>query len=117
MQDIIKLKILTANLEFKSGILASCNWSFVGNEHNSIDKIEIFGTKGMLCFSISTETPILLKIGKIEKVIEFEKPKHVELPMIKEVVSSLLGKNSYKSNMESAVRTSLVMDKIMNVAY
>jgi len=33
--------------------------------------------------------------------------------MIEKVTNSLLGKNEYTSNMESAARTSLVMDKIM----
>ncbi len=104
---------LTGNLKFESGVLATCVWSYVGNVDNRIDRIEIFGTKGMITFSISGEEPIIVKVGKKEEFIHFEKPKHVELPMIEKVVGSLSGANSFSSNMASAARTSFVMDKIM----
>jgi len=104
---------LSANLKFESGVLAACVWSYVGDKNNSLDRIEIFGTKGMVTFSISSNTPIYLKVGKKEEIFRFEKPKHVELPMIEKVVGSLLGTDSFSSNMKSAARTNLVMDKIM----
>lgn len=104
---------LAANLAFESGVLASCLWSFVGNGHNPVDRIEIFGTKGSIRFSISAETPIVLHTGKETKRLNFEKPEHVELPMIKQIVNSLAGMANYASNMESSARTAWVMDKIM----
>jgi len=104
---------LSSNLRFESGVLGTCVWSYVGDKDNSIDRIEIFGTKGMITFSISSNTPIYLKVGKKEEVFKYKKPKHVELPMIEKVVGSLLGTNSFVSNMESAARTSWVMDQIM----
>lgn len=104
---------LSANLKFESGVLASCVWSYVGDKDNSIDRIEMYGTKGMFTFSISSNTPIYLKVGKKQESYRFEKPKHVEMPMIEKIVGSLLGTNSFSSNMESAARTSLVMDRIM----
>ena len=104
---------LAANLSFESGVLATCLWSYVGNKNNPIDQIEIFGTEGMISFSISGLEPIIIKKKEKEETYRFEKPKHVELPMIEEVVDSLLGLNSFKSNMHSAARTSLIMDKIM----
>ncbi len=104
---------LTSNLKFKSGILASCCWSYVGNKDNEIDRIEIFGSKGKMVFSISANSPIKINIGNQTERYSFEKPKHVELPMIEQVVQSLLGKSEYTSNMESAAKTSWVMDKVM----
>ncbi len=104
---------LTANLRFESSVLAACVWSYVGDKDNPVDRIEIYGTKGMITFSISGEESIIMKIGKKEEVFRYKKPKHVELPMIEKVVGSLLGTDSFSSNMESAARTSLVMDKIM----
>jgi len=104
---------LTANLKFESGVLATCVWSYVGNKDNTVDRIEIFGTNGMLTFSISTNSPIFLKTAKKEDVFSFEKPKHVELPMIEKVTGSLLETNTFSSNMESAARTSLVMDWVI----
>lgn len=104
---------LSATLKFKSGPLASCSWNYVGNADNSIDRMEIIGTKGMLSFSINADKPFSLKTGAAEKHFSVEKPKHVELPMIEQVTLSLLGKNELRSNMESAARTAWVMDKIM----
>jgi len=104
---------LVANLKFNSGVLASCSWSYVGHENNETDRIEIFGSKGKVTFSISAESPITLSTENQTQQFNFEKPKHVELPMIEQVVQSLIGANSLKSNMESAARTSWVMDRVM----
>ena len=105
---------LVANLKFQSGVLASCCLSYVGDENNETDRIEIFGAKGKVDFSISADSPITLCTENQTQQFHFEKPKHVELPMIEQVVQSLLGDNALKSNMESAARTSWVMDKVMN---
>jgi len=104
---------LVANLKFKSGILASCLWSYVGHESNSTERIEIFGTKGKIVFPIAADTPILLATADNSEMLDFEKPKHVELPMIEQVIGSLLKINDLKTNMESAARTSWVIDKVM----
>jgi predicted dehydrogenase len=104
---------LVANLKFETGVFASCCWSYVGNDANQTDRIEIFGTKGQLTFSISSDSPIILKTNSGIEEFKFEKPKHVEMHMIEQLIGSLLGKNEYASNMESSARTSWVMDKIM----
>ncbi|MFN8259197.1 MAG: Gfo/Idh/MocA family oxidoreductase [Bacteroidales bacterium] len=105
---------VAALLHFKSGITASCAWTYVGEESTETDRIEIFGTKGKIGFSISASSPIeLTTLAKTEQ-FDYEKPKHVEMPMIAEVVKSLSGTGGFTSNMESAAHTSWVMDKIMN---
>jgi 1,5-anhydro-D-fructose reductase (1,5-anhydro-D-mannitol-forming) len=104
---------LSASLKFESGVLAGCNWTYVGNENSQIDRIEIIGTKGMVRFGILGTEPILLNVQGKEQVFSFEKPKHVEQPMIEQVTKSLLGKIELKSNMYSAARTARVMDNIM----
>jgi 1,5-anhydro-D-fructose reductase (1,5-anhydro-D-mannitol-forming) len=104
---------LVANLKFETGALASCSWSYAGNQANETDRIEIFGTKGQIIFSISTDSPIVVKKSSGTEEFRFEKPKHVEMPMIEKVVGSLLGKKEFESNMESAAKTAWVMDKIM----
>lgn len=104
---------LVASLKFESGVLASCNWTYVGEKNNEIDRIEIIGAKGMLSFGISGDKPIFLNIEGKEQTFSFEKPKHVEQPMIEQVTKSFLGTNELKSNMYAASRTSWVMDRIM----
>jgi len=104
---------LVANLRFKSGVLASCLWTYVGHIATETDRIEIFGTEGSLTFSISADSPIILKTGRGREEFNFEKPKHVEMPMIELVVKNLTCGGSFESNMESAARTSWIMDKVM----
>ena len=104
---------LAASIRFKSGILGSCNWTYVGNKNNYTDSIEILGTEGKVSFSISTIQPIIINLDGTERSFSYKKPKHIELPMIEQVTKSLLGKNKLESNMYSAARTSWVMDKIM----
>ena len=104
---------LVANLKFKSGVLASCCWSYTGHKTNETDRIEIFGTEGKGSFSISTDSAIELCSSKLSEIYSFGKPNHVEMPMIEQVTNSLLGIGAFKSNMESAARTSWVMDKIL----
>jgi predicted dehydrogenase len=104
---------LVAILKFKSGVLASCSWSYAGDISSETDRIEIFGTKGSVSFSISADTPIILKTARGIEKFKFDKPKHVEMPMIELIVNNLTCKNEFASNMISAARTSWVMDKIM----
>lgn len=104
---------LVASLKFMSGALGTCSWTYVANKENEIDRVEIIGTEGMVTFSVFANNPIILKTGSKEEIIKFEKPQHVEMPMIEMVTKSLLGEKEFKSNMYSASRTSWVMDKIM----
>jgi 1,5-anhydro-D-fructose reductase (1,5-anhydro-D-mannitol-forming) len=104
---------LAAVLKFQQGPLAACSWTYVGHNSSSIDRIEIFGTQGKLEFSIGADKPIRLVLSNKAEEFAFEKPVHVEMPMIEHIVSTLLSKNLILSNMESAARTSYVMDKIL----
>jgi predicted dehydrogenase len=104
---------VVACLKFQSGIIASCCWCYVGDDENPVDRIEIFGTRGRLAFSISTIKPIEVYHGKEKESFTFNKPKHIQIYMIDSIVKCLLGKEEFQSNRESAARTSWAMDKIL----
>lgn len=105
--------IVTASWAFESGVQGTGMWSFAAFEH--VDLTEIVGNKGKISFSTFGTDPIVLTSA--DERIEFpvETPLHVQQPLIQTIVNELLGIGICPSHGESAVRTSIVMDRIMNV--
>lgn len=104
---------VVAQLRFQSGALASCCWCYVGEPQNSADRIEIFGTRGKITFSMSTHSPVVIQHGEKMQSYSFMKPKYPHIYMIEKIVNCLLGKVSYPSNKVSAARVNWAMDKII----
>ena len=98
--------------KFHSGLTGSGSWSFVAHDSARTDRIEIFGDKGMICFSIFDYTPIALhtEAGRQELIID--NPSYVQLPLIKAVVEDLHGGEKCICTSVSATRANWVMDKL-----
>ncbi len=104
---------VVANLYFQSGARASCCWCYAGDPHNPVDRIEIYGTRGKITFSMSTRLSVVIQQGKKMYSYSFTKPEYSHIYMIEKIVNCLLSKVSYPSNKESAARVNWVMDKIL----
>jgi predicted dehydrogenase len=104
---------VVANLNFQSGAIASCCWSYVGDKHHPVDKIEIYGLHGKITFSMSTLTPVVVQHGNSRQFFSFKKPEYSHIYMIEKIVNHLLGKKEYPSNRISAARINWVMDEIL----
>ncbi|MFN2341147.1 MAG: Gfo/Idh/MocA family oxidoreductase, partial [Halanaerobium sp.] len=96
---------------FKNGIQGTGSWTF--NCYHDLDQNEIIGNQGRLIFSSFNEEAIILENQEGRKKIEFSYPEHVQQPLLKKVVASLLGKGKSPSTGESAARTTKVMDQII----
>lgn len=107
--------IVSANLIFESGVQGTGIWCFSAFEN--YDMNEIVGTKGRLQFSTFGSEPIELYTEKGMESFEVEHPKHVQQPLIQMVVNDLNGGEKSPSTGESALRTSLLMDKIIKPYY
>lgn len=104
---------VNAIFRFENGLNGSGAWSFTSDESARSDRIEIFGTKGRVSFSVYTYEPIrLYTSGKMED-IEIPNPKHVQLPLIKEVIEDLQGFGKCDCTSLSATPTNWVMDRIL----
>lgn len=102
---------ITACWLHKNGITGSGNWNFGCSLRE--DKVEIFGSKGKIKFSVFDDKPLVLKnhLGKQKRYIK--NPKNIQLYHVKNMREHLLGKINHPSTGLTAVHTSLIMDKIL----
>jgi len=109
--------IVSASFRFQSGIIGSGIWCFTTDPGQERDEIEIIGSKGRIIFPCFKQAPLHMDNdqGIHEKIISH--PRHVQLPLIKEVVAHLRGEGISSSTAESAARTSWVLDEILKEYY
>jgi predicted dehydrogenase len=103
------------SFKFENGIQGIGSWTF--NAYHDLDQNEIIGSRGRLIFSSFSEEPIILENEEGRKEIEFPYPEHVQQPLLKKVVASLLGKGESPSTGETAARTTRIMDQIIAEYY
>lgn len=95
-------------IQFKNSVQGTVQFTFNGASRK--DELTVVGSKGRLVFSIMSNTPVkLFKDGKIEE-FAFEEIEHVQMPFIKEVVSTLLGTGELESNGIYGLRTQEVLE-------
>lgn len=104
---------VSASFAFQDGMPGSGSWCFVGHESARTDQIELIGEKGRICFSVFTYSPIILQTSQGKEEIVIENPKHVQLPLIEQVVRHLQGTGLCESDCISATSVNWVMDRIL----
>jgi len=104
---------VSACFRFASGLPGSGSWCFVGHESAKMDRIEIIGNKGQICFSVFTYDPITLHTERGREEIIIENPPHIQLPLIKLVVEHLQQKSICTCDSVSATSVNWVVDRIL----
>ena len=104
---------VSASFAFQDGLPGSGSWCFVGHESAKTDQIELIGEKGRICFSVFTYSPIILQTSSGHEEIIIPNPKHVQLPLIEQVVQHLQGSNTCTCDSTSATSVNWVMDRIL----
>lgn len=104
---------VSACFQFENGLPGSGSWCFVGHESHIEDRIEILGTKGTLCFSVFSYSPIHLHTSDGNQEFDIPNPEHVQLPMIKAIVETLQGTNTCDCTSISATPVNWVMDRML----
>lgn len=103
---------ITANWLHNSGITGSGSWNF-GTEKRE-DKVQIYGSKGKIEFSIFNEEPIVLEHNdKIESLV-IEHPENIQLYHVQNMKNHLLNKSIHPSTGKTATHTAWVMDQILS---
>ena len=105
---------VTGVWQHHNGITGMGNWNF--GSANAVDKVQIFGSKGRIEFSVFEENSLLLEIkGRIETV-RIPHPKHVQQPYVEHIRDHLFDPNKTHPSMgDSALHTSWVMDQILSI--
>ena len=95
----------------QGGVTGVGVWNF-GIE--PMDRVEIFGSKGKIQFSIFEENPLVLNNEGEEVKISIAHPEHVQMTHVENLKKHLFeGNFSHPSTGETAVHTSWVMDEIL----
>lgn len=96
----------------KGGITGTGSWNF-GCDRNE-DKVEIYGSKGKVQFSVFKENPLILDSNDNQQEIFIENPKNIQLYHVENMKKQLLEKEYiHPSTGYTATHTSWVMDKIL----
>jgi predicted dehydrogenase len=104
---------INAKLLFPKNILFDGSWNFCIPKEEKKDTIEIYGEKGKLQFSTFEFDPILLENEYGVHYFSFEKPKHVQKQLIKQVVEHMQGKGNCVSTAETAQYSQKLMEEIV----
>lgn len=84
--------IVVGSLLFKNDVIFSGSWLFNANEY--IDRIEITGAKGKICFGAFQHERLSIEVNGKLLHYTFEHLPHVQMPMINETVKYFQGRAS-----------------------
>lgn len=107
-----------ANLILGDNLPCSATWCFSASGISDRDIVEITGEKGSIIFSsFDYSIPVSCKNKEGVRNYYFEKPEHVQLPLITLVVNDIRGKGISPSRGITAARSNRVMDIILAEYY
>ena len=110
VEDAVAMTFRTA-----TGALGSASWNFSTTAKE--DTLEFFGTAGRIAFNVFNPEPIRLETAAGTESFAVPNPDHVAQPLIQLIVDDLLGRGTCPSTGESARRTSVVMDRVLEDYY
>lgn len=96
----------------KEGITGTGSWNF-GCDRNE-DRVEIYGSKGKIQFSVFRDNPLILDSDNNQQEIFIENPKNIQLYHVENMHKQLFeNEYTHPSTGYTATHTSWVMDKIL----
>ncbi len=95
-----------------TGVTGTGSWNFGCDQ--TLDRVEIFGSKGKISFSVFEDEPLLLQQGERIQEMFIKNDKHIQYAHVRNMKKQLLEHNfKHPSDGMSALHTSWVMDKIL----
>ena len=101
---------VTACWAHETGVTGTGSWNFGCYERE--DKVEIYGSKGKITFSVFENVPLFLNNEEGETALNIEHPENIQLHHVQQMREHLLGNSIHPSNGFTAAHTNWVMDKI-----
>lgn len=105
-----------ASWQHDNDVLGTGAWTFSSVKEAEEDQIVITGTAGEVRFSTFVFSPLAWVTSSGTQFYDFEKPKHIQQPLIESIVQELRGEGYCPSTGESALRTTTVVEKILQNA-
>lgn len=107
--------IVTGTFLFASGVHGVGTWCFTA--HERLDHTEILGSKGKIAYSTFDDQPIILTTAAGTQEFPYDYPPHIQQPLIQQMVNALNGIGTCASSGETAVRTTWVMEQMLQNYY
>ncbi len=104
--------IVNANWVFENGVMGTGSWCFTVGAPSVKEEVRIIGEKGQLTFHFFTSSKVVLETADGKEEFDFTMPKHIQQPLIEQIVAELQGRGESPSTGKSAARTNWVMDQI-----
>ncbi len=104
---------VTGHWLHEGGVTGSGFWNFASI--NGPDRVEIYGEKGRIAFSVFGETPLICESEGGVETLEIKNPDPVQKFHVEQMVACLEGQSSHPSTGESAARTQWVCDQILGL--
>jgi predicted dehydrogenase len=101
----------------ESGVTATGNWCFIGDESSEADEITITGEKGEIKLPSFSHEAISVNTNDGLVKMGFQNPEHISHFLIKQIVGELRGTGKCVSTGVSAARTSRVLDEMVKSYY
>ena len=98
-------------INFQSGVQFRGIWNFTSYEENKKEECVIYGTAGSIRFSFYGDT-VFLKNKTGNQEFNFENPKHIQQPMIAEVVDYFLGNTENPCPAEDGLLVMQALEKL-----
>ena len=102
---------VTASWVHENGITGEGSWNF--GIHHREDKVEIYGTKGKISFSVLDEAPLVLEQEDTKEEVVITNPKHIQEYHVANIKAHLMGEKKHPSLGSSGLHTSWVMSEIL----
>ncbi|SNR74577.1 Gfo/Idh/MocA family protein [Lutibacter flavus] len=96
----------------ENGVTGAGSWNFGSNIRE--DKVEIYGSKGKIEFSVFDEAPLVLNSSIQQQNVLIENPRNIQFYHVKNIRDQLYENKAHPSTGLSATHTSWVMDKILS---
>ncbi|MEP3836845.1 MAG: Gfo/Idh/MocA family oxidoreductase [Algibacter sp.] len=104
---------VTASWLHDNTITGSGTWNFGCHQH--LDLVTIYGSKGIIKFSVFHENPIYLETDNLKEKLIIDNPKHIQKYHVENMLNYFNDNNQkHPSTGKSALHTSWVMDKILD---
>ncbi|MEM8893971.1 MAG: Gfo/Idh/MocA family oxidoreductase [Bacteroidota bacterium] len=110
--------IVVGSFEFDSGVLGTGSWCFTTSPQSDREMTTIIGSKGEISFETFGDNNVILRTEEFgEQVFQFDMPKHIQQPLITQIVGELLGNGKCVSTGLSGARTNKVMELLSGQFY
>ncbi|AJR04534.1 Gfo/Idh/MocA family protein [Siansivirga zeaxanthinifaciens] len=106
------MDLVKGEIEFKNGVQFKGSWNFIASKDS--DRCTIEGEKGSITFSFYGDE-IRVETDNKTETFKFENPKHVQQPMIEQVVGYFLGQNENPCSVEEAAVVTKIMDTFCGI--